>query len=371
MERKSFDLTQLPDGVGWVYERLLRLGPAAAEALKGAYGVAVPAPLEARCEDERAFNAYAWSNSGADHVGFTAALPCLLHFCFNRLLATRELLPRLGNAERETNRWTATQIPLVVRTEATLAEAVAMIPAMSRPVDYMRALAATSLAELAGMFAVLHEVGHVACGHTRYSELHLAGEPVSEFFGLADVYRRRRYLRQVWELEADMVAAMLLTRWIFGPEPNQQFFSDAFAGEEGWRHDEQAIAVTLVALYAMFLYMNQGESGDGWFRSHPPPLVRISYIHNVMRLFARVDFGIEAGGLDDHVDGHVLQVNAAWRALGLPLPRYRGDPLDQMSLLMRQRDRLARHYEEFAWIPPASWRRTVDDFYSYLFLREE
>jgi hypothetical protein len=241
-------------------------------------------------------------------------------------------------------------IPLVLNTETTLLEALVGIPQTSRPYDDVRALAAAGMTELACMFTVLHEVGHAACGHTRFSELRLAGEPVSEFMALSDLIRRRRFLRQVWEMEADLIAAMLLVRWIMGPEPNRVFLSEVFGVEEQARYQYDAVAAALAGLYVLFLYMNQRERARGWFRSHPPPLVRITYVHNAVRLFAQRDFQMDMRELDRRVD----EAN---------------DPLNHMSLLVRQRERLSRLYDEFAWLPAGSWRRAEDDFYSYNLFR--
>jgi hypothetical protein len=368
VDATPFPVSDLPETYLSFYERLVALGPSAARALTDKFAVE-PRRFDAICTADRAFNAYAWTRSGADQIAFTAALPCLLHFCFNHLLTSPDLLPDVGDVSGEGQARFPRGIPLLLETDTTLLEAVVVVPGLSRPNDDARAVAASALTELACMFTVLHEVGHVACGHTRFSELRLSGEPVSEFFDLTGIFRRRRFLRQVWEMEADMIASMLLMQWITGPEPNRVFLSEAFAIDASHGYEYDAIAAVLVALYVLFLYMNQRERATRRFRSHPPPLVRVTYAHNVLRLFAKHDLRLDVHELDARVDEAVLQVNAAWRALGLQVPPYAGDPLDHMSLLMRQRDRLATHYGDLAWLPPTIWRRADDEFYSYDFLR--
>lgn len=367
MQPPRFDVPALPETYLSFYQRLLGYGASAVDALRREYGASgAGEALDVFCTDERAFNAFAWTRHGSHSIAFTAAAPCLLHFCFNHLLTHPYVLPHVGSVEGEQPRSFPNGIPLNLNTEAPLAEAVVLVPGISRPVDEPRAIAAAALTELAAMFTVLHEAGHLACGHTRYSETHFAGEPVSEFLGLESLLFRRRFLRQVWELEADMIAAMLLMNYLFGGEPTREFYSEAFGIGGGRRYEHEIVAAAVAALYTLFLYMNQAEKGDrrAISRSHPPPLVRISYIHNLLRLHAHHDFGISLRELDVRADESLRQVTDTWQELGMVYPDYPGDPLDYFSMLLQKRRRLARFYQDFAWVPERVWRTAETDMYS-------
>ncbi|MBO9399146.1 hypothetical protein J7400_20920 [Shimia sp. R9_2] len=149
-----------------------------------------------------------------------------------------------------------------------------------------RRITATYLSKLCLDFIVNHELGHILCGHLEAltdlgEDSQIAELNVVELAGGTE-----DPLKQIWEIDADLVGASLLraqldelirivlnseigsvTRHIFGPPKIAR---------------EHCISLVTVALYCLFRFLRDAAEQLNMKGDHPDPLVRAFYIRNAL-----------------------------------------------------------------------------------------
>ena len=315
---------------------------------------------------ERTFNARASSSAGNCLVLLNVAVPCLTHFCFNNLLRLSFVLPWVGNASHEKQYAVFRKgIPVALEVNATLDEALKILPSVSRPRDDARALAASALTEIACVFCVFHEIAHLAGGHAAYASAHFAGQAVSEFYGWFQTrHAKERVLRRVWEFEADKLATVMLMNYLLRGAPTQQHYRECFElSSEGTTFIKELLALALLAVALLFRYLGQPLRRMNKQSFHPHPLVRDVCVHGTMRIVASHQFKVDISDLDIDLDNVVDQVERAFADWKTPQHASKYDESrlweavqEEILELENDHQRLQPTYQSGAWIPSTYWR---------------
>jgi hypothetical protein len=364
---KLFELERLDDpALVSFYGQFLDYALSASSALRNESSTAFATTVTAAYCVERTFNARASFSDGNYLVLLNVAVPCLTHFCFNNLLRLSFVLPWVGNASQEEQYAVFRRgIPGALEVDATLDEALKILPSVSRPHDNARALAASALTEIACIFCAFHEIAHLAGGHAAYASVHFAGEAVSEFYGWLQTRRRKRAaLRRVWEFEADKLATVMLMNYLLNGAPTQQHYRECFMlSSDGTAFLKELLAQALLAVALLFRYLGQQRRKMDRRSFHPHPLVRSVCVHGTMRIVALHQFKVDIGDLDKELDTAVYQVERAFTDWKTP---HRASKYDESRLweavqeqileLENDHQRLQPTYQSGAWIPATYWR---------------
>ncbi len=186
------------------------------------------------------------------------------------------------------------------------------------------------MTEIACVFAIFHEVAHVIAGHAGYLR---ERQKISllELYPLSTKLSFTRLLR-VWEYEADKIASVMLLSFLVGEE-NQAYLTEVFQmpKESAEHRISRLTSIGVAAAYVLFLLLGQRSAAFKLTGSHPHPLVRMTMVHNAMRLAARDDLGVKAKVLDHYTDQVTTEVYKTWEQLGVPVP-----VLSRRSLLPAQ-----------------------------------
>ena len=372
-DRPPFDLESLPDGLRQFYGQFLAYGRTAPARVKEEYRrSAAEGRVRTLFLDARRFNAFARSR-GEDHtIALNVAVPCLLHFIFNIVLRLPYVFIDVGDAgaeQRYRRGDDARPLPLELPPVLPVAEALAALPGVSRPRDEGRALVASALTEVATTFCVFHEVGHVVGGHTGCAAGRFWGGDVAEFTGGGGLALcSRRLLGQVWEREADGIAAVMLLSFVVADDGTRQHFRECFGIPDGdGEEDEYAYhvcAVVLFALKLLFLYLAQIPAALNVRGDHPHPLVRAAYVRDVLRLTSVGQLGLDPDVLDPMLEVAADQAAQVWADYGLGVPALKGNAGDlavaeavgrQLARLEHAHKQLRPRYARWSWVPESAW----------------
>lgn len=287
-----------------------RFADSARSAEKG-YGLGgLPIDLRFICNDR--FNAYCSIRNGRYEVDFTTAIPVLTMLFFDELLSSPEILTWLpGDALGDV------RYDVLFSGDPHKLDELRDWSIRTNPV---RAYVAYIASEIASTFVLLHELGHIICGHLQARD-HLDGKPfIAEFSYTGDATANDFQLHQLFEYEADAVASSLITRFV------DELVEEA--AEDGRAHEafgfdahaaERSVAFCAIVLYALFAYLKGLKSRLQLHSSHPEPLVRAFYTRDMIwQVTARKH------RLDDDVLGEMLdelfdQTNDALVRLGLQI----------------------------------------------------
>lgn len=367
----TFDLNTLPDDVREFYEQFLDYGWSATANVKEEYiRIASQGHVQTIYLHDREFNAEAISHGDHYHILLNVAIPCLLHFIYNNTLRLPHIFAHVGHVGseqpyREFNDNRA--IPFVLPSSAPIAESLTNLPGMSRPADDERALFATALTEVACIYCVFHEIGHVIGGHAGYQAQRLWGSGVCEFTSGRTYCCPRQLLRQVWEREADIIATVMIISLVLTDAGARQHFSECFqiAGSDDEGYSYQVLPVVLFALKLLFLYFAQVPLRLNFSSNHPHPLVRITYVHSALRLVSRDDLGLDLGRLDNLFDQATGLADQCWSDLGLCVPLLEGSKTGpqlakaierHVMNLEEAHKRLQCRYSRWSFIPGSAWK---------------
>jgi hypothetical protein len=365
-----FDLGALPDGPRSFHEQFLAYGRTAPATVKEAYRrLVADGQVQTLFVDDRRFNAFARSRRGTHLIALNVAVPSLLHFVFNNALRLEYVFREVGSATAEEPYREADDrrpIPLALPDTLPVAEALVTLPGVSRPRDERRALVASALTEVAGAFCVFHEVGHLIGGHTGYASAQLWGGDVAEFTGSRFTFCPRRLLRQSWEREADIIAAVMTMSFVLNDPGTREHFRDCFdLPPEEDEYPYHVFSVVLFAVKLLFLYLAQIPLRFDVRAYHPHPLIRATYVHSALRLTAADDLGLDIEALDPLLDAATDQADQVWSDLGARVPaldRYAGGPElarvveREIVRLEEAHKRLQPGYSRWSWLDDSVWK---------------
>lgn len=269
------------------------------------------------------FQAYAASSRGAHFIGISAALPALLQALFQNLFTfTNPFSP--GWEEAEDADEIAYDFPDKLmrgrfRPEHLYPEVTALV-SDTVPLEKWQRKMAVKLAELAIVFCVGHEIGHVVRGHTVLAKRR-------RLFAVAEVdepgsqSKRRplgKWLSQSWELQADQTAIALLYSYVVRTAKNRRKFMHYLKCD----NDLDLCGRILYAVYFVFLLLGQQQYSVRSSVSHPAAITRITYI---MAFLGTVL--VDVAGFPVQTAGEAMEKYAglavdAWRRIGFSDGRY-------------------------------------------------
>lgn len=242
-------------------------------------------PIAFRFINEGEFNAFASVDDDRNHyqVEVNAAVPLLVMMLFYRLFSDKRVLPLLDpDAAPATN----FELPFILNPET-----------FDRPIEWqvstsaIRGFAAGTVADLCSTFVVLHEFGHIICGHADGIRHYEKGEKLAELVSRARqpgnlTERRKRALerRKAWERDADMIAAIFLVQFVedlANPALTEPRTRRVFSDADGFNL-EHTLAIAVAALFAFFCYVQGSRQKLEKQSSHPHPQVRSLFVKDML-----------------------------------------------------------------------------------------
>ena len=363
-----FDLGQLSEEVRLFYEQFLVFGRTAPVTVREAYLRLVSNDqVKTLFVSDHKFNALARSRYGGHCIALNVAVPCLLHFLYNNALRLEYVFSGVSSSAKEKPYFKRPieSIPLELPKGVSLEEALVTLPGVSRPRDDQRALVATALTEIAGAFCVFHEVGHIIGGHTGYTSSQLGVSDVAEFSGLSFKLGRNKLLRQVWEREADIIAAVMTMSFVLNDADTREHFRECFSlTENDEEYPYQIFSIVLFGIKLLFLYLAQLPTRFAIRSAHPHPLIRATYIHNIIRLVAEDDLGLDIKELDPMLDASTDLADIVGAELGIKIPalsRYTSPQKlsrvveKEIVRLEEAHKRLQPLYTQWSWVNESVW----------------
>jgi hypothetical protein len=249
--------------------------------------------------DERGYNAYARLERRQYHIELNAAVPLLNLMLFYGLLSDSRFLPDLDSTGMDASNFT---VPFFIDPTNFDKRANWQVNC-----NAIRAFAAGTLADTCNTFVMLHEFGHVLCGHCE-GKLHYTGEgTIAELVSIkrpaiADLERDL-----AWEGDADMVAGALLAQFVEGLVSDIKLntrTNAVFADPDGF-HMENTAAIVVASLFSLFCYIEATRHSLERYSTHPHPQVRALLVKNVLhqQLAERGAFNSEI--FHDYLDAHL------------------------------------------------------------------
>lgn len=304
-----FDLDALSDqAVRERYSRIEKRGASVASALRGAFG-AGRADIRFRFVDDHLFNAFA-DRDGEDYViEIAGPVPLLVILLFERLLSEPRVLPWVDATSDSPSRY---EVPFIVDPLDFDRRADWAVD-----VNRDRSFAADFLSDFAVTFILLHEAGHILCGHVDIVG-EAGGYRLAEMFDApADAVAQDERGR-AWEADADSVAATLVLDYVtelaLSTQTNERAQRIFGRGE---RTIEHILSILLVALYALFAYLRGMRYAIGVASSHPHPFVRAHYVKDMVFKAARARWELDIAFFDEALDQRLDEMLIVLEEIGL------------------------------------------------------
>lgn len=256
------------------------------------------------------FNACCRINEGSYEVDIATAIPVLTLLFFDQLFSCPRIM-----------KWLPGEDSKAVSYDVQFSSGphgLSRIKDWSIKTSPLRAYVAYIASEIASTFVLMHELGHVLCGHLQARDA-IYGDPfIAEFSYIGESSAEDFELGQLFEYEADAAAAWLITQYVdeLVKAANEDERAQKAFGFD--RHAaERSVAFCVIVLYALFAYLKVLKSKFSLQSSHPDPLVRAFYVRDMIWKVAK-----ERHVLDDEVVGEMLEdlfeeVNSVLVRLGL------------------------------------------------------
>ena len=353
--KKRFDLNVLTnDAIKSRYQTLLKQGLETLDSLnKGYRKDNDDLKVDAFYYDSTSLNAFVDKEGPEYRLGISIAALPLLTILFDKLLGLSYVIPEL----------TATATPVVYEIPFALDVSKGELDTrFDIKLSDERALMSSLLSTLCLDFIVLHEVGHIACGHAEGYFQITGRKQLSEH---SRVQTWNTYLRKSWEFEADVIASMLIVQYLNNVvELSQQ--------EGNWRQlfsfcrDEselrcRLVALLNVALFTLFAYLNRLCLEFKFYHFHPSPMIRAYYIAEYVAGRAKRDWDIDVALFEKFQDEYLDQFLQALESISAFDCETITDDFEERiantkKLLQRGFRRFRPHYEKWSWIPTEVWR---------------
>jgi hypothetical protein len=370
IDSREFDLESLPEDLRVFYAQFLTYGHVAPSIVTDEYHrSAAEGRLRVQYVARRDFYLSAETSRDTHAIELSIGVPCLLHFIFNNALRLSHVFPKVGDAAEEKPYREADDgrfVPFELPEQMTTVEALQMLPGVSRPADVDRALFASALTELACVFCVFHEVGHLIGGHAGYAARRMRGGSIKEFSGRGFSFCPRRLLEQVMEREADIIATTMIMGFVLNDPSTRQHYGECFhLSQDDERYPYEILGVLLFAAKLLFLYLAQIPDKLNVRSVLPHPLVRATYVHNALRLGAIDDLGMDETALDMALDSSTDLADRVWADLGMRVPAVEGSVSGPELARVVEREivrleeahkRLQPKYARWLFIPDSIWK---------------
>jgi hypothetical protein len=305
------------------------------------------------------FNAAVWQEDDRLVVGMGASVALLLEMLFWAMLADSEVLPSLPPGRR--NDSAKAVFAVDPRNTQKLSQYRASL-------SDERAAAAHVLADLCVSFIYLHELGHVVCGHVGATAHHFGETQLVEFAAPRSRVRapdRDRRARQYWEYQADAIAAMLLPQYvdtlIARLDVRHGWIRSLVRGRSGLKALRLHLgALTVMAVSAMFVYLEGGRLRAREVAWHPHPIVRSLYLKDVFAREAARRWGYRPSDLGRLQYGYLEPFLFALERHGVGSVRtWDPDLLDDFQKEATRLGHGGQAYRDLArpwsWVPVDSW----------------
>ena len=319
--------------------------------------------------NNRQFNAAARHNNDQFQIGVNVAVPTILQFTFNILLLNPDFFPEIGDLGLDQGYDELPNgIPMTLPSDVEINELIHSITGVSRPLCDQRTLTSAIMTKIATSFVIYHEVAHVVLGHVKAFNHNSSLNNTQANNGLLELIEINQInepidhnLRQIWEFEADILAAIMVTADLFSPQ-NIDFISGAFdlKHQETLSYGEIA-SFALSAIAGLFLLENQHVQKQST-PSHPTPEVRFcavaSEISNHLKQHYPELLGCQ-DSFDQLLDATMANITDVWQAANLngsAIIQYQ-DPqtaLQQVIALNETRKQRCHEYRHFALHYPLS-----------------
>lgn len=350
----QFDLAAIEDETWrYHYHNILQRGLETIQSLRKSY------PREEEQLNVHLFyyrsnflNAYASKEANDYLLGISAATLPLLVALFYKIFSFPHVIPEMPATEI-TEEY---ELPFALDAKSGVLNtdfAIRLTPE--------RALLARLLADLCTDFILLHEAGHIVCGHLE-GHRHLAAETqLAEF---SPARKKRKYLRRAWEYEADVIASVLIVQHLdtlAELSQTQAHLSNIFRFCQDERDlRTRLVALLNVALFTLFLYKNRLCFELGTSAYHPPPLIRIYYVKNFVACQAEKDWGLALHLVEEWQDEYLDQFLIALENIGSftdeDLKVDFEDTLEQSKRFTERCFRRCRGFtEKWSWLPRQIW----------------
>ncbi|HDL01038.1 MAG TPA: hypothetical protein ENH23_02265 [candidate division Zixibacteria bacterium] len=230
------------------------------------------------------FNAYAFKYNKHHLIGINVGVWATLTDLFHRMLAHREVLPKIGNPNKETagtsiDDYYGNIIELISNTPLEKIK-------LRFPRDHIRQLYAFHLSSIAMDFVFEHELAHILFGHVDYLHDCLGIDFTSEFQS-SEVLNQNQFDLQTLEMNADtMGLANCAFRALNAVRDNSianthfhVFYSDNY----------QALSDLTFAVFNTIRVFGDGDYKDTRLgkSTHPDPRVRqvilLSFLEQIMQ----------------------------------------------------------------------------------------
>lgn len=303
-------------------------------------------PVAFRYINENEFNAFASMEQDRYWVELNAAVPLLVMMLFYRMFADHRILPHLDSSGTPASDF---ELPFIVDPEN-----------FDRRVNWhiktnaVRAFAAGTIADLCSTFVILHEFGHVICGHLEGLNHFDRGDRLAEFVSRSSApkanilkARQRSKRRQAWESEADMIAAMLLTQFVDDltkHAADNERLGRVFTEKDGF-HREHTLAIAVSALFAMFCYMQGARRQLGADSNHPHPQVRSRYVKDIILLEMENRHALNVEKFHELLDERLDETMIVLDELKLFDPRLNSESYSRQ--IERERKKLVKLQQEY------------------------
>jgi hypothetical protein len=261
--------------------------------------------------EEREFNAYAGLSDGQYLIELNAGVPLFNLLLFYGLMSNRMFLPDVNSSGTAVSNF---KIPFVIDPADFDRRAEWEVSC-----NQIRAFAAGTLADMCSTFIVLHEFGHVICGHCDAMEHFEGAGSIAELVAFKRSSAMNLERRRAWEGDADMVAAGILSQFVEDLAADISLNNrtkEVFADPDSF-HLENTASIVVASLFALFCYIEATRRNQDKSSTHPQPHVRALLIKNVLHLNLerREDFDGEV--FHRYLDTHLDNAMSALEDLGL------------------------------------------------------
>lgn len=228
--------------------------------------------------NEREFNAFAGLSEQRYLIELNAGVPLFNLLLFYGLMSNSKFLPDLDLSGTAVSNFT---VPFVIDPADFDRRAMWEVRC-----NEIRAFAAGTLADMCSTFVVLHEFGHVLCGHCDAMRHFEGVGSIAELVAIKRSSVTNVERRRAWEGDADMVATGILSQFVDDLAADINLNSrtkEVFADPAGF-HLENTAAIVVASLFALFCYIEATRRNLDKSSTHPQPHVRALLIKNVLHL---------------------------------------------------------------------------------------
>ena len=214
-------------------------------------------------------------------------------------------------------------------------------------------------------FVTYHELAHLVLGHVKAIPTcfpdHQHNCQLLELIDI-DTELTPKFdsgLRQIWEFEADLLAAIMVTADMLSDE-NREFVLEALGRDKNASlSDAEAISFTLTAIGGLFLLENQHVNHQ---HTHPLPAIRFWAVASEIVNHMQQHYPDRIGPVDSFhqlIDQTLESIINAWETLhlsGATLSQYQSpqEALAAVSLLDSTRKQRCHAYKDYALKYPMS-----------------